>query len=184
MNENATSLLQRVGGYYQDKGISPSAFNDFACEFKDKCVGCAKSPSKFAPGKEALVTTGYERRALPRLLFLSAEPGVAGKIPSERKALASREWEENEYNPEEGRRLQHWTEVHHFALYILQCFRPQLTLKETSHFIAHTNSAKCCVNNRDSQQARSELFDNCRGFIGSELKLLAPDILVTQGEPC
>lgn len=181
MNENVTSLLQRVGSYYHEKGISPAEFTKFACPSRDKCVGCAKRRSKFVSGKEALVTVGYERRALPRVLILSAEPGGASNIPSQRKAPAFREWEENKYIPEKGR-TWHWREVHQVAWYILRRFWPKLTVAETRHLIAHTNSAKCCVNNKGRAQAKRSLFDNCRRHIAPEMKLLSPDILITQGE--
>lgn len=181
-------LVSRVEDYYREKGISPAGFKNFGCPYKqDKpgvkgCVNCASSPSKFVCGKEALVTSGYEKHALPRLLILSAESGRETGRPSRRKAVALREWEEHQYDPEEGKRTSHWHEVHQIAWHILRCFKSDLEMKHTRYFIAHTNSAKCCVNNKHKSQGRPVLFDNCREYIGSELELLRPDILVTQGD--
>ncbi len=178
----AGPLFQRLERYYQRNGISPTTFKRFGCPYKKDCVSCATSSSRFVCGREALVTSGYEGHALPRLLFLSADSGSSDEN-SGRKAVGTGEWEERECVPGEIPRPRHWREVHEIARWVLRCFRRELTLDETRHFIAHTNSAKCCVNNRDSRQAPQRLFDNCRRFIGPELTKLAPDLLVTQGEP-
>jgi Uracil-DNA glycosylase len=43
------------------------------------------------------------------------------------------------------------------------------------------NSAKCCHNNPQRGKAATVLFNNCRSFIPGELRILQPDIIVTQG---
>jgi uracil-DNA glycosylase len=38
------------------------------------------------------------------------------------------------------------------------------------------------MNNPGNRQADKRLFDNCRDYIPGEIKLLKPDVLVTQGD--
>jgi uracil-DNA glycosylase len=64
---------------------------------------------------------------------------------------------------------------------LLQPFHPGVTPATVAPFFAHTNSAKCCEHNPGRAKARSVLFKNCRQFIPEELRILAPDVLVTQG---
>jgi hypothetical protein len=48
---------------------------------------------------------------------------------------------------------------------------------------AHTNSGKCSQNKDGHQQASPQLFKNCRKYLGREIRILDPDIIVTQGKP-
>src|SRR5688572_18563554 len=67
------------------------------------------------------------------------------------------------------------------AYELLGQFDPSLTTENaTSHF-AHVNTAKCSVNNPGRREAPDRLMANCRGYLVTELKLLQPHVVVTQG---
>jgi hypothetical protein len=50
-----------------------------------------------------------------------------------------------------------------------------------AQFRAHTNSGKCSQNRDGHGSADSRPFDNCRKYLGREIRILDPDIIVTQG---
>jgi uracil-DNA glycosylase len=64
---------------------------------------------------------------------------------------------------------------------LLRQFKPDLTVASTPQYFAHVNSATCCQNNRGRSEASDVLFDNCRPFIPEEIRILRPDLIVTQG---
>lgn len=76
---------------------------------------------------------------------------------------------------------KHWYRTHEMALALLGQFKPELAVVDTRLYFAHVNSAKCCQNKPLKQQADKVLFENCRRFIPGELRLLDPDVVVTQG---
>ena len=78
---------------------------------------------------------------------------------------------------------KHWYRTHELALDLLGQFKAGLTVADTRLYFAHVNSAKCCQNKPQKKQADRTLFENCRRFIPEELRLLSPDIIVTQGGP-
>lgn len=78
---------------------------------------------------------------------------------------------------------KHWYETHDLAFVPLRQSKPDLTIGGTSPFFAHVNSAKCCMNNQGRRQAADALFNNCRGYLPGELRILQPDVVVSQGSP-
>jgi hypothetical protein len=172
--EGKMSLIQRIQTFYETEGIAPLSFT---CEHKSDCR--AGNPHFTGP-KVAFVGSRYGSRGLPRLLFLSLDSGRASKSPADRNAVAVRAGTENykveEWNP-------HWRYTNEMALMLLARFDPGLRLRTITRYFAHTNSAKCCQNKEGNQAADARLFRNCRGYIGKELAILCPDVLVTQGKP-
>jgi uracil-DNA glycosylase len=76
---------------------------------------------------------------------------------------------------------RHWYQTHCLAFVLLRVFDPKMRLDTVSRFFAHMNSAKCCVNNPHRQKGDPVLFRNCSGYIPDEIRILRPDILITQG---
>lgn len=73
-------LLKKLNKYYNNKDNRISA-KYFSCKHAAKCKrGC---PS-FSEAKEANVGEEYEHGTVPRLLFLSLDPGRSSKDPNER----------------------------------------------------------------------------------------------------
>lgn len=175
----AESMLDALTTYYRDQGILST---HFTCPHKAVCEGDCPT---FTGPKSAFVSTGYERRDLPRLLFLSLDSGGGSADDRERLPVAVRRQEEVEYNPlsAQGRdKNHHWYRTHELAWYILRRFDSKIRLEDAKKYFAHANSAKCCMNNPRGAQADARLFTNCREYLPGELEVLAPDILVTQGD--
>ena len=122
-----------------------------------------------------------KRTALPRLLFLSLDSGSAAKDPQKRTAEAVRQGT-LDLDVEALRKNEHWYRTHEMAHKLLHQFKPELTISDTPWYFAHVNSAKCCQNKAGRERADSTLFENCRPFIPEELRILKPDIVVTQGD--
>lgn len=76
---------------------------------------------------------------------------------------------------------RHWYRTHEMAFELLRQFEPQLNVADARLYFAHVNSAKCCQNKPGRKRADSILFDNCRRFLRGELRILKPDVVVTQG---
>ena len=169
------NITEKLEKYYKGCGISP---HDFRCRHVQICRG--QNPH-FTEANQAFVGTEYEKGSLPRLLFLSLDSGENAKEPDRRTMATYRQYEENEVVVKDLPKGRHWYETHEFAWKILAKFKLDLTLEEVKPYFAHTNSAKCCENNKGGTQARDVLFTRCREHIQGEVEILAPDILITQG---
>jgi hypothetical protein len=168
-------MLKQLEAYYASNGILSTSFT---CWHSHQCS--ANSP-RFTGPKSAYISTGYERGELPRLLFLSLDSGSAEEDPRERLPAAVRQQEEVDrpiFILPKGR---HWYRTHELAWYVLRRFKPALALEKAKHYFAHANSAKCCMNNEHNAKADSTLFRNCKRYLCGELAILAPEIVVTQG---
>ncbi len=167
-------MLQRLEAYYVEHAISPASFR---CSSRPCCS--AGSPD-FAEAKATFVGPRYEEGRLPRLLFLSLNPGKAKHhwqhrtIEAVRRSELARDLADIPKN-------QHWYRTHQLAHALLHQFRPTLLLEEVRLYFAHVNSAKCTPNKPGSANADPRLFEKCRRFIPGELGILSPEIIVTQG---
>jgi len=119
---------------------------------------------------------------LPRLLFLSLDSGSASQDPRDRTLKAVRR-QNVECAVDDLPKQRHWYRTHELARALLRQFNPDLTVADTRFHFAHVNSAKCCQNNPGRRQASPILFRKCRRFISGELRILRPDVVVTQGGP-
>ena len=168
-------MLEQLVTYYRSQGILA---NQFTCPHADVCRQGYEET--FTGPKSASVSTGYEDGNLPRLLFLSLDSGSGNEAAEARLPLALRHGMENvqvSALPKNG----HWYRTHELAWYILRQFDPDLDIEDTKHYFGHTNSAKCCQNKPKGSQADARLFRNCRRYLAGEIRVLRPDIIVTQG---
>jgi len=168
------AMLQQVQRYYKMQGISPM---HFSCRRKGECEADC---SDFTGPKEPHIGTKYEIGRFPRILFLSLDSGRESREPSRRTAPAVRRWAEN-VDVEAIPKRRHWRVTHEMAGELLKAYKPGLKLNEIAPFFAHSNAAKCCQNKLGKQQADKKLFRKCSEYIVGELKILRPDVLVTQG---
>ena len=167
------TMFEQLKQYYIEKGISAE---HFSCHLKDGCSqGCE---DRFVEATEAYLGSKYEENELPRVLFLSLDPGRA-KFDIRTRVMSHEEG----CDPRKLEKETHWYETHELAWTFLRKFKPDLQFKNVCPYFAHTNSAKCCMNNRGMEMAKKILFNNCRGYIPSEIEVLDPDILITQGSP-
>jgi hypothetical protein len=167
-------MLTALRAYYDAQGIGAVAF---ACPHHGECSSL--SP-RFTPATESYVGPEYEAGTLPRLLFLSLDSRSGQRDAAKRTLEAVRRRilaDDVDALP----RGKHWYVTHELAWVLLRQFRPSLSIATVNPFFAHVNSAKCCLNNEQRRQADGKLFQNCRQFTVGELRILLPDILVTQG---
>ncbi len=167
-------MLRKLEKYYESNGILATTFT---CEHKKSC---RDSCTSFTGPKSAFVSDGYAKRLLPRVLFLSLDSGSAFRAANKRTPTAVRTQEEAR-NIGALPKNRHWYRTHELAWYFLKEFMPNLQQEDTKNFIAHTNAAKCCLNKERRAKADRRLFENCRPYLKQELKILDPDIVVTQG---
>ena len=167
-------MFGQLEAYYRDEGILSTSFT---CPFQ--CV-CSGGREAFTGPKSAFVSSGYERGDLPRLLFLSLDSG-SGEESAEARLPTAVRAELEQANDIPNPKGLHWYRTYELAWYILKQFRP-LKREQVNQYFAHANSAKCCQNKRGRSQADPKLFKNCRGYLAGELRVLRPDIVVTQGD--
>ncbi|MYH48159.1 MAG: hypothetical protein F4151_01165 [Gammaproteobacteria bacterium] len=168
-------MLRQLNSFYESNGISPVHFR---CRWRSACCG---ESAAFTEAKASYVGPFFEERCLPRLLFLSLDPGGADPRPRERTIDAVRR-QNLAMDVEALHPKRHWYLTHELAFALLRQFKAGLTVPDTRLYFAHVQSAKCS-NRAGKEQASRTLFENCRPFILPELKILKPDIVVTQGNP-
>ena len=168
------NLLRKLTAFYELEGISPV---NFCCP---SCSDCSANSSGFTEASASYVGPHYGSENFPRLLFLSLDSGSGCQNPEERTAEAVRRGN-IDWDIRQSPRNEHWYLTHEMALELLCQFKPELTIDDIGLYFAHANSAKCCQNKPNRRQADPILFEKCRRFIPGELKVLSPDIIVTQG---
>ena len=174
MTAGRPPMVRCLEAYYVEHAISPA---DFRCSSRPWCS--AGSPD-FAEAKATYVGPRYEDGRLPRLLFLSLNPAKAEPNWRYRtiEAVRSSELATDLATLPKNR---HWYRTHQLAHALLRQFRPTLLLEEVRLHFAHVNSAKCTPNKPGSANTDPRLFEECRRFIPGELRVLRPEIIVTQG---
>jgi len=170
-------MIEKLTAYYQQKGISAL---DFRCQHLQ---ACGKGNERFVEAKEAFVGTEYEKGTLPRLLFVSLDPGSSDRDPKRRTVKFVRYLEEHKCDVAKlpKARLWHWYYTHDLAWKLLKKLKPDLQKQDSHLYFANVNSVKCCVGNANHKSAPAVLFRNCQKYVGEEVVILKPDILVTQG---
>ena len=169
-------MLRKLNAFYESHGISPVGFR---CPSR---AICSANAPRFTSAKASYVGPSYEDGELPRLLFLSLDSGSANPDPRQRTAKAVRR-QNLATDVAALHKSKHWYRTHELAFSLLRQFKVGLTIADTRLYFAHVNSAKCCQNKDHRRQADRTLFENCRRFIPGELRVLSPDIVVTQGGP-
>lgn len=168
-------MLKQLTEFYRENGILST---HFTCRHKESCKGSCET---FTGPKSTYVGEGYEAGKVPRLLFLSLDSGDGAEEPEHRLPAAVKQGEQGT-DVNALHKNQHWYRTYELAWYILKRFNAKFkTVEDVKGFFAHANSAKCSMNYDGRAQADDRLFDNCRGYLAGELKVLAPQLLVTQG---
>jgi uracil-DNA glycosylase len=113
-------------------------------------------------------------------VFLSLDSGDGDANPETRTFEAVRRTElgRDVSRLHKGR---HWYITHEFSLRLLGQFQPALSIDTVLQHIAHVNTVKCSANLPHRSQAPPQMYRNCRHHIFEELRILQPDILVSQG---
>jgi hypothetical protein len=190
-------LIDSLRAYYSEHGIGAE---NFCCKHEAECKGALPycDPPKrerdcFSTAVEAWIGPDYGVGNLPRLVFLSLDSGAAFKC---RRVIERRdEWHPGHWKErpgwekeKKGWHLSHWFRTCEVARRLLREFDQRVgnisrkDMWDTERYFAHTNSARCCQNKKGNAEAHRILFDNCREFVGPELEILRPDILISQGD--
>lgn len=175
MSCKTKQMLQALEKHYETNGILPT---DFRCPSKAKCS--AGSPD-FVEAKMSYVGPHYGKDRMPRLAFVSLDPGEGRPDPGDRMAEAVRRRTLAD-NLTSLRKNHHWYLTHEMAHLLLSQFRPNLALDNARRYFAHVNTVKCRYTQAHRNQAPATLFRECRRFVPGELRLLCPKIVVTQGK--
>ena len=171
-NDELTIALRR---YYAKHGIQAGAA--FNCAHRTEC---SRGAPRFSTALEPHIgmTFGID---VPRLVFVSLDSGSGLSDPTlERRTLAVR----GSWRAQGRDKSKHWYRTCEIAQRVLAPFDPAIdtmAVEDMIEFFAHLNSARCCQNNPGHSQASQILFDNCRQYLKTELELIAPDVLITQG---
>lgn len=188
-------LKDAIKDYYKRNHIEPNSYRRFECPDKELCRDGCKT---LTTGNEPFIGSRYERRVRPRLLIFSAEP--AGGDPQNangRTVEGHAAWESEEKQKMKKTGLHprsHWFKTAQTAVWVFEVIKTRKPSQwvwdaacrsefpAVAPYWAHTNSGKCSQNLPGGHTASAVLFENCKKYIGREIRILDPDIIVTQGQ--
>ena len=188
------SLRHKLADYYIERNIHPQ---HFACPFQDFCRQFAHK-QEMTETKMSMVGSHFGDH-FPRIAVLSLDPpnGNRGDCiePYQRTTeYISEKHENDDYSA--NRPNPHWAFTQIIVKDILCWFgyvaQPGVAvaggsyagrpIENVSAYFAHVNVAKCSMNNPGKGQAHRKVHVKCAdSYLLGELKILAPDILITQG---
>ena len=194
MNEMELQLNQ----YYERVGISPvccedppeEMFNNFRCPNKVDCQNYCEASGEFEfqPRIEGVeVSQCYYGRAfrghsIPRIVVVSLSAPRPGS--HSRDDSSSQRNEGNGLNP-------HWRETLAMIRSLLYSFiasqdfpRParyssDRSTAQIAQLFVHVRTAKCSSRPRKEPP---QVYENCGDYLGEELRILKPNVIVTQGD--
>ena len=145
---------------------------------QENCQSFSKKPKMCYIGKE------YGNSSeIPNLVLVSLDSGSQDEINPLYTINQIRNNVE-ERAPQIFEKNKHWYQTFDLAKIILSPFIID-SIKNSEFlvnpYIVHTNSAKCTQNKSGNAIADDRLFDNCREYVITELELLKPKIVITQG---
>ena len=196
MNE----MQRQLDHYYERVGIAPvedsrgsydEMFSSFCCPKKDDCrkvcckayrPSCRDENFTFSPCKEGVEVSQYYKDkkyqddSIPRIVVVSLSAPMPGSSSAKKKPPS--------LNP-------HWRETLAMVRSLLHSFiaperfpepvakEEDKSKKKVEQLFVHVRTAKCC-SNRSSQEP-SQVYKNCGCYLSEELRILEPDVIVTQG---
>ena len=202
-----SDMEEEMDQYYQRVGIAPvyntgcfdEMFSEFNCCKKDSCRDACYKASKqaenflFSPPTQPVKVSQYYKdrkykgNRIPRIVVVSLslpQPEGPPIPPTEKKIL---------------KKKQHWTEtlamvrslLHHFIspenfpkpVTYWEDLKGNQDRMEVEDLFVHARTAKCCSTYNKSRQEPSKVYANCGPYFSEELRILEPDVIVTQGNP-
>ena len=193
---------KQLDQYYKDVGIAPVAsmntYEEMFCAFKCKkkadcreaCFGDWNEKKKEFlfqphPEKDSITVSQeyqdgkYHGDRIPRIVVLSLSapqpnPGQILSIPQPLEA-------ESKSSP--GGQNKHWPKTLVTVRSLLSpfIFCEDESTKEIEKLFVHVRTAKCCSNADGGHMEPGKVYANCGEYLGKELSILKPDVIVTQG---
>ena len=194
-------MQNQLNKYYKKARISPvkntgnfdDMFDDFSCPMKKDCRAAAKGDCRaaaalngvesfiFAPRTEGVnvskyyVAGEYKGDRIPRIVVIS--------LSAPRPDISTAKNETCSQTKKTVRNY-HWPETLMTVRSLLCPFIapekfPELELIEK--LFVHLRTAKCCSNAKGGTQEPGRVYKNCGKYLGEEVRILEPDIIVTQG---
>lgn len=185
-------MQNQLNKYYKKARISPvkntgdfdDMFNEFGCPMKEDCrVAAALNGVEnfvFAPRTEGVYVSKYyadgeyKGDRIPRIVVISLS------VPRPDISTAKNE------TSSQTKKVQnyHWPETLMTVRSLLYPFispekfpKPELVEK----LFVHLRTAKCCSNAGGGNQEPRQVYENCGGYLGEEVRILKPDVIITQG---
>ena len=205
------TMKEQLAQYYKDEKIEPVArssydemFKEFRCPHKCACrkacldafcrAGNKKEDFLFQPHTNdpptatTIVSPYYQDRkyhgdCIPRIVVLSLSIPQPEKEQDNKPASNPK----TPLNPDE-----HWSRtlvtvrslLHPFIApekFPKPVYLEDKNKKEVEELFVHVRTAKCCSNFNKGRQEPSKVYANCGKYLGEELSILKPDVIVTQG---
>ena len=202
MNE----MQNKLNRYYEEASIAPvkeeedskgyyyeKMFSSFCCPKKDSCREACRAEYRssdedpkflFSPRTECVEVSQYyaEREykghRIPRIVVISLSvPKPELKPDSKPEQAESKPFS---LNP-------HWRGTTTTIRSLLDPFikldptKDDKSKKIIEKLFVHVRTAKCCSNVGGTSQEPYQLYENCGGYLGKEVSILRPDVIVTQG---
>ena len=201
------TMQEQLNQYYKDVGIAHVSwssdpgdmFSTFCCEkrvdCREACLGAWKKKEAFVfePRIDGVTVSQeyqdgkYHGDQIPRIVVLSLSkpqptiPQPEG-VPDTKPAAKPK----TPLGP-------HWRETLAMVRSLLHPFivsekfpKPARywedeSRKKIEKLFVHVRTAKCCSNANGMRAEPPEVYANCGGYLGKELSILKPDVIVTQG---
>lgn len=190
MNE----IREQLDRYYGSVGITPvKTFSEFGCPNKEACRAACCVESKgaedfvFSPRTDGVcvseyyVDGKYKGDHIPRIVVVS----LSAPRPDEEEA-SSQPVEREPLNP-------HWLGTLVTVRSLLYPFiapsekllparyRDDQSTDIIGQLFVHLRTAKCCSNAKGKYAEPRKVYENCGDYLGEEVRILKPDVIVTQG---
>jgi len=166
MHKERDRLLRELREFYDANDLATYRFD---CQHLPYCEKLAQSAGRgLKNGAEAHVGSRYGERL--RVVVVSLDSAGGTFDLEERQKDIESVWGRSKINPHMRGTIR-----------LLQQLFDIDSDTSPLPFYAMTNSAKCTADDGKPNMVPDELFERCRPYAHEELKILAPEIVVTQG---
>lgn len=192
------TMQEKLNQYYERVGIAPVSwssnpgdmFSAFDCKNKCACRDACRGENEeivFEPRIDGVTVSQeyqdekYHDYRIPRIVVLSLSKPQPEGPPDNKPAANSKTY----LDPD-----RHWSRTLVTVRSLLHPFIPDKFLKpveywedgqEIEKLFVHVRTAKCCSNANGAGAEPPAVYKNCGGYLGEELSILKPDVIVTQG---
>ena len=174
-------------------------YDEFTCETKKDCrCTCYKASNRaenflFSPHTDGIQVSQYYKDReykgdhIPRIVVVSLSAPQPGdpfvENSSSQGEKMTLHWQET--LPMVRSLLHHFIAPENFPKPIpnpIMSEDEKENKKIIEDLFVHVRTAKCCSNAGGGGQEHSKVYANCGVYLGEELRILEPDVIVTQGD--